>query len=168
MDFSSILKLIPEFLGMLKNDGEGSGLNDIMQSAGNTGMLQNILSKGGQLTKYLPLLPLVSKFSKEGLKGLIGSSEDIALILDIISQSENRYAKMLRNIDSETVERFLPLISEFFEKKQSDKKEIIPMKAEEKTEKVQLLNSNPLSCISEIADKDILYALNAYISKDTD
>ncbi len=163
MDFLSIANLLPEFLELLKGK-DGGGLKDYI-SSGNTGMLNGIMQNSEKYIKYLPLIPLLGRVSKKGLKGLLSDSDDVSALLSVISSSENKYAKMLRNIDGETVARILPLVSEFFEKKQD--KEVIEMTPEIK-ENIKALPfiPNPLSPVSEIADKEIIYALNRYISRE--
>lgn len=164
MDFSSIAKLLPEFLEMLKNNGDS--VQEDLASQGGAGMLQNLLSKGEKYTKYLPLLPLFSRFSKDGLKGLLKNSDDVGALLNLVSQSDNKYAKMLKNIEAENLVKFLPLISEFFEKKQQPK-EILPVSAPLPVQPKKVYTLTPLAAIAEIADKDIIYALNLHISKNT-
>jgi hypothetical protein len=162
MDFSNIINLLPEFLELFKGKDGESGLQDILSSAGNSDMLGNILKNTEKYTKYLPLLPLLSKLSKEGLTGLLTNADDVSSLLSVIGQSENKYARMLRNLDAASLARLLTLISEFFGKTQEKNGEVMDI-ASPKEEKKE--PCNPLSHIAEIADKDILYALNRYISR---
>jgi len=159
MNFGNLAKLFTEFLDMFKGEKK-NGFEDIISSLGNIEMLKNLLKN--KYIKYLPLLPLLAKVSKEGFKGLLNNTDDIKRILSVFTQSED---SALNNINLEEVIKYLPQILEFFKKRESEKDQ--PLLLENKQYNKQKIENNPIACISDIADKDIIYALNKYISKNT-
>lgn len=165
MDLKNISKLLPEFLEMFKGDNSG-GLQEILSSLGNFGMLKNILGSTSKYTKYLPLLPILSNLNKEGFKGLLNDSENVSKIMSVLSNPENGEKGLLEGLDLTSILKFLPLISGFFgDKKTKQDTSVVPtINLSEKAIAVKIIN--PLSWISDIADKEIIYALNKYISHD--
>lgn len=74
------------------------------------------------------------------------AKEKIAPILDAISKNNFNLAEVLKNIDITAV---LPLVQSLFSQKQQTPPPV---------------NANPLSPVSDIADREIVFALNRYIS----
>ena len=181
MDLSNIFKLLPEFLEMFKGK-DVAGLQDFIPSLGNNDMLKNLFEKSGKYTKYLPLLPLLGRINKEGFTGLLSNAEDIKPVFSLLSETDNKYAKMLKDVDPDTIVKYLPLLLGFLSKNKKEKNTesntILPLLSEKAnttdsytdnfTERADLNKKyfNPLSQIAGIAGKDIIYALNTYISND--
>lgn len=161
MDLNSIAKLLPEFLEMFKGK-DMKNLPDILSSLGNTGMLEKLLGSDSKYSKYLPLLPLLGKLNAEGFKGLLNNSDSIAPVISTLAGSKESGGK---GLDLSSLANLLPLLSGFINK---DKKENAAATAPVSTAAVNnfdnVKNYNPLSPISDIADRDIIYILNKYIS----
>ena len=173
MDLNNIAKLLPEFLGMFKGKSMGN-LQDIMSSVGNTGLLEKFLGGNNKYAKYLPLLPLLANLNKDGFKGLLSNSESIAPLISSFTEGKT---EKIAGLDISTITGLLPLLSGFLNKGKKEEN-IIPAESvsipvskqeeseneEEETDESTAKKNNPLAPISEIADRDIIYLLNKYIS----
>ncbi|MDD4002819.1 MAG: hypothetical protein PHE12_01315 [Clostridia bacterium] len=158
MDIKNLGSLFTEFLDLFK----GKNMQDLAQllpNLGNSGALEKILK--GKYIKYLPLLPILAKISQEGFKGLLNNSDDIKSIISVFNSSES---SVLKDIDIESILKFLPVITQFFSKTKEKEQPLL----QESCQSFEKPPTNPVGCIADIADKDIIYALNKYISRNTD
>ncbi len=74
------------------------------------------------------------------------NKEKLAPIIDVVLKNGFDLPSILKNIDVSTL---MPLLQSLFEEKQPSKPHT---------------QANPLSPISDVADKEIIFALNKYIS----
>ena len=160
MDIKNLGSLFAEFLDLFK----GKNLQDLAEllpNLGNSGMLEKILK--GKYMKYLPLLPVLARISQEGFKGLLSNADDVKSILSVLDSGDS---VALKDLDIESILKFLPLVTQFFNK--TKEKEPPPLLQESCQSFEKPSPVNPLGCIADIADKDIIYALNKYISRNID
>ena len=170
MDINNIIKLLPEFLEQFKG-ADISKVQEFIPSLGNNSMLKNLFENSSKYTKYLPLLPVLSKLNEDGFMGLLNNTEDVTAVFNVLSQSDNKYAKLLKDVDVASILKFLPMLSGFFSKNKEDNNDNKTLKMPEKVEKDIEISStkqynNPLSAIADIADSEIIYRFNKYIAND--
>lgn len=161
MDFKNILDLFWEFVDNLKGQNLQE-LAELLPNMGSGETLEKILK--GRYAKYLPLLPVLLKLSREGLSGVLDNSEDIKNILSGISGDDN---SILKDIDIASILKFLPLLAQLFRKKEKSAPPLLAQiaRSAQTAEIPKTFYGNPLGAIAEIADKEIIYALNRHIGK---
>lgn len=164
MDINTIGKLLPEFLHNFKGNN-AKNLPDILNAVSSTGMLEGFIGK--KYAKYLPLLPLLTKLNGDGFKTLLNDSETITSILPLLTQNDNS-PDFLKKLDIASLAPLLPMITSTFKSNNnvSETNKQATEKSDDKNVTEPIYSANPLAVLAGIADKDILFMLNNYISSD--